>query len=299
MGIDGVKDIGKLKANIREKPENVKNFKRRKISEDEEEPILIRIDRCDTDSPTLTYVKIGKEHLDSIAKNQDQESKDESDESDDPFQIPDSSILGVKSRSASEKSVNEKNLSMSKLPSDISNSTMCTPTIKSAEKVAKSKDGKSFDLTNASVQYNENEENARLKDFELTDNIKVEKPTIESSFPLKLNMFNEAPQLQLEAPEHSVDFFPNENEMKNIEEYPEDKLEFPNSEYDLSQHESINKFEPEPDNEPLESLGHAQIGEFDHKLPSENYPSEFFSGMLINDNQNDEFKLECDITKFI
>ena len=129
MGIEELsKDLPKLKEGIRKKSCNSSGQKRRKTTEDDNDSIVVCIDYCDTEHPMLRCVREGSLPSNAINDADSEEMKANSEDFNDPFRIPDSSNHGSKSRSGSEKSlVVEKNLSLVKLPSVVSASTMCTP----------------------------------------------------------------------------------------------------------------------------------------------------------------------------
>lgn len=106
-----------------------KNTKRRKISENSEEEfsVIVTIEGCDTDSPILKDVT-EKNNDKNTVENQDACMKVQSE--DDSFRIPDSSLTGTKSRTGSEKSLNDKNIPLIKVQSEVSGSTICTPSTK-------------------------------------------------------------------------------------------------------------------------------------------------------------------------
>lgn len=129
MGFEELsKDLPKLKESIRKGSCSSSGHKRRKTTEDDDEAIVVCIDYCDTEHPMLRCVREGNKPSNVIDDTDSEEVKENSEDFNDPFRIPGSSNHGSKSRSGSEKSlVVEKNLSLAKLPSIVSSSTMCTP----------------------------------------------------------------------------------------------------------------------------------------------------------------------------
>jgi SHAQKYF class myb-like DNA-binding protein len=125
MGIEDVKkDISKIKIGGSTESIDSTSHKMAKTAENDEEAIVVCIDYCDTDHPMLRCVRQGFITPNLINDVDSEELKENSEDFNDPFRIPETSIHGSKSRSGSEKSVNEKSVPLAKLASEISGSTM-------------------------------------------------------------------------------------------------------------------------------------------------------------------------------
>lgn len=309
MGIENVPvELDKLKARKLSGSEISLSFKKRKTSEGEddsdfESAIIICIDFCDTDNPRLREIQEINDIADELLNDEKEDDlKGKSEEYSDPFQIPEPSSNASKSRTNSEKSLDQKKLTMNKLASNVSIATQSTPMLKTlaSKKNEKVKDAKSFDFTNSSVQNNENEFNFNMKDIELSDS-KIHQPEqnpVDQEANEDINvMLEEVPALELEASEHLDDVF--QEDFKDDNDYNVNHIPYAEPDdaklnFNFGDNYLINEPHPAANNEPLNNFGNLSIDDFGHKEPSYNMNTEFFIDGLMNDHHND-FHFESDL----
>lgn len=175
------------------------------------------------------------------------EEKPKSEEDNDPFLMPNISHT-AKSRASSEKSINQKKLSMNKLSSDLSNTTQSSSVEKSKTPKDEEgvKDGKSFDLTNASLQ---NEQNLSLKEMDVPFPPTKETPDLPKVEPVPLpnkDFVENNFLLREEESVHSDEFMDEQlNEIHEVKPNPypyEDEPIHKNFDFDMAQQVPMGEF---------------------------------------------------------
>ena len=150
-----------------------------KVDSDTESDIIFRIDHFDTPYPVISEKSRSLPIINKAQKiNEYEEQDSKSEDENDNFRIPDTSQVS-KVRAKSDHFVNRKN-SLTKVSSGLINTTKCNSTEKKQSSIEKKvvKDGKSFDLTDSSVQ-NEKIIGSKEKDC-------IESKPNEPSLPPKL-----------------------------------------------------------------------------------------------------------------
>lgn len=276
-----------------------KNTKRRKISENSEEEfsVIVTIEGCDTDSPILKDVT-EKNNDKNTVENQDACMKVQSE--DDSFRIPDSSLTGTKSRTGSEKSLNEKNIPLIKVQSEVSGSTICTPStkLKPKRKRTNTKVRGSWDLTNTTINKTNSEAKLWNSQIDLSDekNVPALPLTPEAKKNDRLFDMEWKAELKLDASEHIDDIFNDNSSFKNFDDYHMNNLEFPEQEpvdskvnYGLSHNNCENEYKVDVHMDNINKMSNLSIDEYDHREPSFNMQVDHYYGGLMDEAHIDDF----------